>query len=324
MISFVNWMQLFGEAWTQKSIRQRIAMMKPAIAAGEHPEIKHRSGKPIEIDYSNPKDAMGDMRKAAYRAEEINRSHPDGVTVYHSIVPNNVTRPLSSILTFLIKNPNPRNEQSVSVSKGIWESGMVVVGKTKKLIAYWGTDVRTKGVVGNQAMKMPTQAKRDLDFRPYDEALVRLGDVKWHTIHYDPNNKFLMDSVGGEENLNQIANNFNLSLKKIGVHADEGGSDDNLVLQRHSVEISMQHLISKNVDLHRMLIRVTTNVEEDSHRYPPEVVDHCSRVRDELENNDPTHTHLRDNASKRLGALKSSYNMLVMFYRQLRQLLGGE
>lgn len=316
MLSFVDWMKSLNEmAWLQHSLRSRVSRMGPGITAHQHPTVKHRSGEPIAIDYADKDDAREDIQKAAQRAQEINMTHPGGVNVYFAIVPNNAIRPLDSTLKWLIKPPNARREISVSVKKGVWESGMVLVGRTKKLIAYWNTDVRTKHVPGGPEI-LPTQAHRPDDFRPYDEAIVRVGDIKWHTIYYDPTDDFIANKIG-RDYLMKLSSELGMELKTIGKDSDP------LVAKRHGIELTMRDLISHNNNMKQMLLRVVSDIVQQSD-VSAEIAGNIAIIGKTVAEHDPTHPHLRDHASRRMDAMKKSFMWLKSLLNQIYEFIEDE
>lgn len=309
---FKEW---FNEAWVQRSIRQRMAQAKPSIDAGYHPTIKNPDGSPASIDYKNAQEGRRDFLAAAKRAQDLNKLHPEGVTVYHSIVPHRMKFPLEKVLSFMVMNKNPREEQSVSVKKGLWDSSMVLVGKTKKLLAYWDTDVHTKGVPNNSAMKIPLDSKRSSDFRPYDEALVRLGDVKWQSLHYNSKNEELLQAVGGEERLKQIADFFGLQLNPIG-----SGNDDALIYKRHDLENSIDHVSQKNQQMYKMILSMIDYLDQ----HKPHLASQTQDVKSKLNNFDVSQKHLMSQAPKRLDSVKFIMNNLIYLYHTVHALVNDD
>ncbi len=331
MLTFTKWMQQrkIDEAWLMQSLRDRFKRMQGAFATEPHvhPVVKHRSGEPMAIDYTSPEDMKSDVMQARQRAAQLNQQ-PGGVNVYMAIVPNNAVRPIQQILAFNLKPPDVRREVAVSVNKGLWMEGLVLVGKTKKLITYYPTDVRTKQVPlapGSNKLGpeiLPTQAHRPANFRHYDEATVRIGDIQWHTIYYDPDDEFFKNNIGSEENLRQLVQPYGIEVKRTDRHVA-----DPMISSRYSVEVSLRSLIEKNVQIHQLVIQASQQILSEPHQYPSDVVEKVSQIHDEVSKHDPTHKQLRDHAINRLDAVKKSFMWLKQLFQYLhswiRKIAGG-
>jgi len=297
-----------------RSLRRRVQMSKLAIQAGQHPTL----GMPI--DYRGTGEAQADVSAAGKRAQELTDWGATEVNVYHSIAPSNssnkrAVRPLGDILTFLVQNRSPKEEISVSVKKGLWDAGMVLVGSTRELVAYWPTDVHTKPVPGNPRMKIPLDAKRPPDFRPYDEALVELGKVRWHTLYIDSNSKSVAD-LGGPIQVQKVARMFGLAVKKI----DQGSADDPMVRTRYESQAAIQKYTKYNTYLHQHILRLADQAE--SQPYSPEIVQKLTQIKDDLGNKDPTHQDLIKYPAKRASALQTMFNWLKQIYDFIVSLVG--
>jgi hypothetical protein len=97
------------------------------------------------------------------------------------------------------------------VTKGVWDVKIVLKGKGK-LRFYWPTDINTKSL-GSRQLKVPMHAKRPEDFRPYDEALVRLADVQWENLYIGDTDA--IDQIGGSAAIRQAAWKYKLPVSGI-------------------------------------------------------------------------------------------------------------
>jgi len=88
MLDFTAWLNTIeeGSRGLERSIRARVNMFKPAIQAGQHPDLK------APVDYKGTNDARRDLHAAAYRAQMLNRQYGGKVPVYHSIIPSRKKR----------------------------------------------------------------------------------------------------------------------------------------------------------------------------------------------------------------------------------------
>lgn len=285
MLSFEEWLVQEGVA---KSLRGRVNLFKSAIKSGIHPDLN------LPVDYKGTNDARKDLHAAAWRAQQINQKSPNGVTVYHSIVPNRITRTLDSILRFLTSK-NPKEEQSVSVTKGIWDANLVLVGTAKKLVAYWDTDIHTKPVPTSHHLKIPLDAHRPSDFRPYDEALIKLGDVNWKYLYINDENDHTIQSVGGMDNLRKITLKYGLILKNV------GSASEPPVKKRYEIQKIIEKFSNFNNFLYLSILQNNTD---------PEVVNKLSNI-------DIHHHDLVKHPEKRADEMQKTFHWLRDVYNYI-------
>jgi hypothetical protein len=302
MLSFNDWLNE-GSRGQQNQLRSRVSLFKPAIQAGVHPELQ------APVDYTSASDARDDLHKAAIRAQQLNREYRGKVPIYHSIIIDRKKRPLEDTFKLLFSK-NAANEQSVSVKKGIWDAGLVLQGYTKRLLYYWDTDIHTKSIPGNKGLKIPLDAKRPSDFRPYDEALVCLSDVNWTHLYVDEENEKVVNAAGGLENLETLAKNYGLEFKHV-------AHSEGLLKQRYEYQVTIDQYLKPTVELYRRLlnrIEKILSAEDFSRNKQGKAL----LIKRNLTNIDPTFSQLVKFPEKRAEALKSLYEKLEKWGAVLR------
>jgi len=212
---------------------------------------------------------------------------------------------------------NPQQEQSVSVHKGIWDAGMVLVG-AGKLSYYWETDIHTKPVPGNPGLKIPLDAHRPKDFRPYDEALIRLSDVQWTELYVDFDNEEMVQAAGGLEHLQAIAQKYGLKLK----HTAQSPETSPLS-KRYEFAVTIKHLSEPARNIHHWIMMVTTQILAVPAEFPPEVVSYAQKVHPIIEKLDPTHEAMVKHPEKRARMLNKTFDELRFVYMKLKEMLKG-
>lgn len=313
LLNYTEWLAKINEGsrGLERSIRARVSMFKPAIQAGEHPELK------APVDYKGTNDARRDLHAAAQRAQMLNRQYGGKVPVYHSIIPSRKTRGLDATLRFL-HSKNGTQEQSVSVKKGIWDAGMVLVG-TAKLLYYWETDIHTKGIPGNPGMKIPLDAHRPKDFRPYDEALIRLSDVQWHEMYVDFDNEQIVQAGGGYDGIKALADQYGLKLKHTAM-----AHESSPLSKRYEFQVTIDHLSEPNKNLRDDLLAAAEKVRTDPHKFDPKVVEFAIEVHKIVEKLDPLHQSFIKFPEKRSKLMQQTFDQLKSLHDKFKMVAGND
>ena len=163
-----------------------------------------------EKSYKSPTQGRNDLWQAYNRAQMMNKEAGGRSTVYHVLGGNwegsSNRYDLSQMLAFLTR-PS-RQEISVSVKKGVWNTGMVLEGKGK-LLLYYTKDVSS--VYTPQKQLVPVKP-----FEPdthYDEGIVRLMDVRWLKLHIDESDPGVQ-RLGGFDAVANFAKRYGLEAEQ--------------------------------------------------------------------------------------------------------------
>jgi hypothetical protein len=288
------------------------------------------------LDDGNKADATsrGDMRanmmQAAQRANEVNRAHPEGVTVYHAIVVGRGSRSVEDRLKFLTSK-RVGEQQSVSVGalkNSLWDHNLVIVGTAKKLSYYWPTDIHTKPVPGNLRAKVPLDFHRPPDFRPYDEALVDLKDVTWHTIFFNTENPKAVEfasygapaGMSGPQNIRRLAKQFGMELRT----PDSASPDEHgPLVHRYEAQKQIDKMTRYNVFLYQGIMQFTQEIKSGSGDHPDHMVSMAAEIEEHLQKVDVEHKDMIKYPEKRVQAMRQTFDWLKQAYQTLHSYMSS-
>jgi hypothetical protein len=202
-MGFKEWLQE-GSAGATSQLRQRF------------PEVPHfvKSQAPWPVPdeqrYQSSSQAKSGLWQAYKAAQDINRENGGRTIVYHSISPpgsmggSSLRRvpELENVFSYLT-TPS-RKEISVSVKKGVWNTGVYLEG-VGKLLLYFPKDVSTDFTSKRQLIPIAAYAPES----SYDEGVIRLSNVRWNKLHVK---REYADKFGGMEKLIEIARKYNLQI----------------------------------------------------------------------------------------------------------------
>lgn len=231
------------EANSSKSIRARIKLADLS-----------------QTNYKTKTNARKDLNAAMMNAQQINKENGGNVRVYHMISPSRTKSNIEQILAFL--NSKSRTEISVSVNKGVWNSGLVITGQAK-LLAYWKTDIYSVKIP-NSPYKIPKEHDRSNNSHHWDEALIRLSDVEWDYLYVGEDENVLY-GFGGYNAIKEAAKKYDIRLD----HSSYADYHSPLRIQyedEQTIEELKNHCMELSDSIREISWKLKNNNYDDQHR----------------------------------------------------------